>query len=258
MPPVGRRKTHATTPGPATKKAKTSPGTTTAEVQTTEEWTNEFRERKPATLAKVLHDPIYHNGDRLVEPEFMTEARTEARKKVAANAGTKLAEDEAAAIYLYSGHCVCYATNARLRNADATIEPFARLLDAALTKLDNVECTVYRGVGVHFRAMKDIFKKDEIIRSRAFTSTSRSSKKALFFSRKHKDPNHQVKDRTLFIIRCKTGKDISKASKFENETEVLIRPGTPFRVVDIGDLGEHMAKDDHTLYMVTLEEVLDA
>ena len=68
----------------------------------------------------------------------------------------------------------------------------------------------------------------------------------------HKDPNHRVKDRTLFVIRCKTGKDVRKASKL-GEAEVLVRPGTPFRVVDIGNPGKDMAKAGHTLTMVTLE-----
>lgn len=50
--------------------------------------------------------------------------------------------------------------NAGLRDNDklVAIEPFARLLDSALTKLGNVpERTVYRGVGIAFSSIKDRF-----------------------------------------------------------------------------------------------------
>ena len=269
--------------------------TTDAEVKATRTWINDYRAKSPTSLADVLLDLKDDNGKRVVnlndddnDDNELTETATRKHVElVQSNAGDtfnekltadeaaaiqKLTVDEAAAIHLYTGHRVCYDTNTKLQDLKKhdAIEPFARLLNSALANLDDAPpCTVYRGVGVDFTNLtswNSHFKKDNIIRWWAFTSTSRTSNMALKLASSRKNPDNPKEGptsthRTLFIIRCRTGKDIKKLSRFRHEDEVLIRAGTKidkillFRVVDIGDPGKDITKQGSSLTMVTLEEV---
>ena len=142
-----------------------------------------------------------------------------------------LTKDESAAIFLYtmessSDHFNVYSElNTILRLEDRTPLKswfrYLKLIITALLKLPSSPCTVWRAV------RKDLSKKYAEVQEIpwwGFSSctTSIGTLDGIL---------HQPGKRSLFSIECLTGKKIKGHSQFPKEDEVLLLPGTYFKVV---------------------------
>ena len=116
--------------------------------------------------------------------------------------------------------------NSALRNADETelkrLEPYIKVAESGLDQLPNYKGVVYRGVDFNkYPQVLESYKKGEVITEAGFASSS-ATKKASF------------KKDTLMIIESETGKDISFLSNYPNQKEILFKPDTKFKVLDVG------------------------
>ena len=142
----------------------------------------------------------------------------------------KLTKDEAAAVYLYTMEMsedasVYRVLNQTLRAEDrSTVRPwfaYLKLLDSAALKLPEYKGIVWRGVS------KDVtgkFKRGQKITWWSVTSCSKSVDVISSFL--SKSPQS-----TLFNIECSTGKVIAAYTCYPAEDEVILMPGTTFKVV---------------------------
>eukprot|EP00928_Gymnodinium_smaydae_P087288 TRINITY_DN71567_c0_g1_i1.p1 TRINITY_DN71567_c0_g1~~TRINITY_DN71567_c0_g1_i1.p1 ORF type:complete len:469 (+),score=126.74 TRINITY_DN71567_c0_g1_i1:36-1409(+) len=156
--------------------------------------------------------------------------------------------DEAGALNLYTMESDLYPTMNRLLRSKARSDlkpffPFLQLMLLARAKLPSYSGTVWRGVKADLR--KDYVKGSEVYWW-SFSSTTKELSKLtnpMFLGAKG--------TRTIFNIQVLSGSDITRYSIFqgpESEAEVLLYPGTKFRVVDQMDMG-------HKLYQIHLQEV---
>ena len=157
--------------------------------------------------------------------------------------------DEAASITLYTMESELYPTlNSLLRTRDhqqlKPFFPFLKLLMLARAKLPKFQGTVWRGVkGVD---LTEKYPKGKEFYWWAFSSTTKelsalSSEQFL----------GKTGTRTIFNIQLLSGTDIQTYSMFQQEAteaEVLIFPGTKFKVIDSLDTG-------NGFFMVHLLEV---
>merc|ERR1712083_1081524 len=136
-----------------------------------------------------------------------------------------------------------YSTmNARLRCRDRQqlkcFFPFLQLMLLARAKLPKYCGTVWRGVKADLRKQ---YPTDKEVYWWAFSSTT---KKLSTLTNPMFLGTEGI--RTVFNVQLQSGVDIAKYSVFANaEAEVLIYPGTKFKVVDAMDSG-------NGLYMVHL------
>ena len=159
--------------------------------------------------------------------------------------------EESSAIRLYTmewagkdGGSVYTVMNACLRDKERDkMQPwylYLKLLLTALFKLPPVSCQAYRGV--KSKIYQDYLEKKGIVWW-AFSSCTKSIdvlKKETFFG--------QSGDRTLFLLRCSDARDIKAYSAFTTEDEVLVLPGTYFKInghLDSGN-GVHIITLDET------------
>ena len=166
-------------------------------------------ERAIQPLKKVLK-----GADKMLD-EVSRNARLDSMKT--------LKKDEAAAILLYTlewnprEESLYHILNKTLssRDRDRKLEPwllFLRLLLVALSKLPLVEnTTVYRGIP----SLADYSGKQEVTWY-SFTSTSSDEQVARGFCSKKGDAS------TLFVIRVRSGRDLSGLSIYPQEKEVLL------------------------------------
>ncbi|CAF0973190.1 unnamed protein product [Adineta ricciae] len=164
-----------------------------------------------------------------------------------------LTRDEAAAIYLYTlewpsnGISLYTIFNQDLRTKDnSKIKhwlPFLKLLMTAMNKMPSKQLRVYRGL--RGDVSKEYTEGLEFVWASA-TSCSRSINMACnFFA----NSNGEC---VLFQIDVQNGKDISAFSHFKLEEEVLLRPGTRFRVTKKPQLEKI---DSMSVFVVHLQEV---
>ena len=161
-----------------------------------------------------------------------------------------LSKDEAAALYLYTmdmavDACFYRTLNQTLRLEDrALVRPwfaYLKLLDSAVSKLDDVKGTVWRGVD---QDVSKTFKKGQKVTWWSVSSCSRSVNIISTFL-------GEVPQSTLFNIECFSGKSIAPFTGYPNENEVILMPGTTLRVV-ADPLHHHGG-----LNIVHLREILD-
>ncbi|CAF1385445.1 unnamed protein product [Didymodactylos carnosus] len=158
--------------------------------------------------------------------------------------------DESASIMLYSmgwtpeDQCLYIALNATLRSEDREkLMPwlsYLKLLLTALQQLPSERGTVFRGIKSDLR---NEYRKDSTIVWWAFSSSTTSIgvlNEELFLGKEGK--------RTMFAIKCSSGKDIQKHSYFPSENEILLHAATQFKVVDSLDQGDG-------LYIIQLQEI---
>lgn len=156
-----------------------------------------------------------------------------------------LTQDESAAIYLYTmegGNNSFYRSlNKTLRTEDrrAAIPwfPYLKLLDTAFQKLPTVKKNVWRGVPGN---VGNQFKRGQELVWWSVSSCSTD----IDVIKQFLGPKS-----TLFMIECRTGKDISTYTNYPKEREVVLLPGTELRV--IGTLPDA----SNTLHIVHLEEI---
>ena len=142
----------------------------------------------------------------------------------------KLSKDEAAALYLYTMEmsddaCIYRILNETLRVEDRSkVRPwfsYLKLLDSAASKLPNFKGTVWRGVNKDVRQQ---FKKGEKI---TWWSVSSCSTSVDIISSFLGETPHS----TLFNIECFNGKSIAAYTCYPSENEVILMPGSTFKVV---------------------------
>ena len=162
-----------------------------------------------------------------------------------------LSLDESAAICLYSMEwqpyelCLYGVLNAALRLQDhEQLKPwfqFLKLLTTALQRLPSKHLTVYRGV------KSDLH--EQYLRGRVFTWWSFSSCTTSIDVLQSEHFLGVDGARTMFIIECLHGKDVSKHSFFKSENEVMLTPGTQFQVLGCLNQGNNL----HTIQLKEIE-----
>lgn len=175
--------------------------------------------------------------------------RIESAKEHYRNTMDGVTEDESIAIKLYTmswtpfEECLYFALNSVLCSSDRKkLKPwflYLRLLFNGLLRLPTVSDTVYRGVKMHFD--EDFISKKKIVwwRFSSCTQALDVLQQEHFLGKKGA--------RTMFIIKCHSGRDISKHSYFPREEEVLLLPETEFRI------DKHLDQDD--LHIITIQEI---
>ena len=142
--------------------------------------------------------------------------------------------DESASICLYSiewephGQCLSYALNQALRSKDRQkLNPWCLYLKLILTALAHLPSThdrlIYRGIKLDLS--KDYPKGKTFI---WWGFSSCTSSLSVLESRQFIG---KIGLRTMFIIECQSGKDISQHTYFQSEQEILIYPATRFIVI---------------------------
>ena len=110
--------------------------------------------------------------------------------------------------------------NGPLRSKDpaeiAKVEAYIKAASSGLAKMPGWEGISYRGSDLPDEVLAK-YKPGEMVTEEAFTSTA-ATRDAKF------DGNAE------FIIEGRTGRDVSGVSEYENEKEILFRPGTRFEV----------------------------
>ena len=116
--------------------------------------------------------------------------------------------------------------NDALRSKDAeklkAVDPYIKVAESGLEQLPDYKGVVFRGVNLdEYPKVLESYKKGEIVTEAGFTSTS-VTREASF---KRKD--------TMMIIEAESGKDVSFLSDYPNQKEILFRPDTKFKVLDV-------------------------
>ncbi|UJR18189.1 hypothetical protein I4U23_005090 [Adineta vaga] len=166
------------------------------------------------------------------------------------NPSDNLSPDESASVMLYTlswnpeDQSFYYILNAILRGEDKfrlkSWFMYLKLLMTALSKLPSERRFLYRGV------RKDVvqdFSQEKFFFWWTLTSCTTSIKvleSNQFLGKTNK--------RTMFTIDSYTGKDIRKHSMVKKEDEVLLLPGSQFKVIAILDTGNH-------LNMIQIQEI---
>jgi hypothetical protein len=159
--------------------------------------------------------------------------------------------DECASICLYSMEWqpyesgVYYNLNMLLRNRDHEhMKPwfhYLKILLTALHRIPSKRITVFRGVKLN---LLEQYPKGKVFHWWSFSSCTTSVdvlQSEHFFGTEG--------TRTMFIIDCHTGKDVSRYSYFDSENEVLLLAGSRFQVVACLDQGN----DLHTIQLEEIE-----
>lgn len=146
----------------------------------------------------------------------------------------RLTLDESAAIYLYtmqwkegSSESLYYILNESLRSGNnSTMKrwfPYLKLLVTALKKIPSLKTEVWRNLAGDFN--KD-YPQNKSFQWAHVTSCSRDVEQVIKCFWNLNGQN------TLFKINTVNGKNISAYSQFPNELEVVLLPGTRFRVTE--------------------------
>ncbi|CAM4839313.1 unnamed protein product [Rotaria magnacalcarata] len=144
-----------------------------------------------------------------------------------------LSSDEAAAIQLYTmesmplERCVYFILNKTLRTANrrglVPWFPYLKLLLTALWKLPSVRSIVWRGI-------RNVNLSDEYVEGNHYTWWNLSSCTDTLTVMETPQFLGNTGLRTLFSVECENGKDIKDYSYVSNEKEILLPPGTYFKV----------------------------
>lgn len=106
-------------------------------------------------------------------------------------------------------------------------------ITAQLQEVRNFSGTVYRGLTLEKSEISETFKVGRIYRDRGFMSCSKCEVRASKFSCLGVPLSRTEERSIILVIESKSGKDISKFSKYPEEREVLFPPMTGFEVVSI-------------------------
>lgn len=106
-------------------------------------------------------------------------------------------------------------------------------ITAQLQEVRNFSGTVYRGLTLEKSEISETFKVGKVYRDRGFMSCSKDPVRASKFSCLGVPLSRTGERSITLVIESKSGKDISKFSKYPEELEVLFLPMTGFEVVSI-------------------------
>jgi len=166
-----------------------------------------------------------------------------------------LSFDESASVFAYSMESPLYAIiNEALRKEDRNVLqphfPYLRLLLDALNKLPNISALVYRGIKI-----AEISKYEETVSF--YTKKSKDGENTIWWGFSSTTENLEILNsnqflgnsgnRIIFSFTCKKGKNIKSFSAISTEEEILILPGTIFKVIGILHAGNGFT-------MIQLEE----
>ena len=112
-----------------------------------------------------------------------------------------------------------------MRSKDAeklkAVDPYIKVAESGLEQLPNFEGVVYRGIDMNkIPNLSDKYKIGNIVTEEAFTSSS-TVKRGAF------------KRDTFITITSRTGKDVSFLSDFPKQKEILFKPNTKFRILEV-------------------------
>jgi hypothetical protein len=156
----------------------------------------------------------------------------------------QLSTYEKAVIYKYSDDGFANVNEGLRKSNGKSFDEFAKHLDSALANLPDYDGLVYRKVYLtsgELNRYKKALADKKNIREYPFTSTTKSRLIAMTF-----EGTARYKPNCLFRMLSKTGKEIEKIAKFD-EKEVLIRPNTSFKVLEI--------KKELRYTLITMEEI---
>jgi hypothetical protein len=175
-------------------------------------------------------------------------------KERAKNPANGLSIDESASITLYTmewepyTESLYYILNDSLRTEDRQIlKPwflYLKLLFTALSRLPSISHTVYRGVRLQIESEHEKYQAEKVVVWWGFSSCSKIrniSEKDQFLQ--------ETGRRTLFIIDCIKGKDISNHSYFRKEQEILLLPATKLQLIN----NEHQRDGLHVIRLKEIE-----
>lgn len=201
-------------------------------------------------MAKEGDPPVSMNAKNIESAIYGAASHTlglENRKKL-----DGLTRDMAAAIYLYTMDTNFYKIiNALLRDDERDplkpFFPYLKLVMTGLRRLEKQETEVYRGVALPLSLLDgaEHYIPGNVVVWWPFSSSSVSRDvlaDPLFLGTSGK--------RTLFTIKVSTARDIRAYSWKAKENELLILPGTPFKVASVDTVGD--------LTTIHLEEDVDA
>ncbi|CAF1467171.1 unnamed protein product [Adineta steineri] len=196
-------------------------------------------EKVPLVSLKEAIEPIkslLYNADIMVEI-----AKRNSRKPA-----DDLTSDESAAIHLYTMQWpqpneslyTLLNKNLRSKNRETLVSWFCflKLFLTALYKLPSIKSTIWRGVRGNLSSQYDA---DQIWWGASSCTETMKTMEAFVGT---------SGVRTLFTIECINGRSISAHSYFKDENEILLMPGSYFKVVDKWS----PAKD---LYIIHLREM---
>ncbi len=145
-----------------------------------------------------------------------------------------LSLEEAAIIYLYTGHDICFDVNSQLRNhsahLDKDIEEYAKLLNQSLDKLPSFDN------GLVYRDIQNISNAKELIDYYSSNIGKVVCESAFISSHIEYSRWSDVERSVQLIIKTKkdsNGKDLRELSFNSTETEVLFKNNAKFIVVNI-------------------------
>lgn len=159
-----------------------------------------------------------------------------AKEKKAAGDKLGLTFEEMAYAQTYTG-AGYRQVNSQLRHGtiDEPTYEYATRFDRVLDKLPVHRATTYRGTDLT-AAQAAKYEPGKVVVEAAFTSSS-------------KDKSFQNKGDYGFIIKGKTGRDISSVSKYPHEQEILFKKNTAFKVTKV----EPKYNGGKTIYMEEVE-----
>lgn len=114
---------------------------------------------------------------------------------------------------------------------DEDFEKYIKVTNSGLEKLQKYKGSVYRGADLtpeQINEYKKAFKKGEVWTEKGFTSSSMEKQSAF-------------KGSVRYEIISKTGVIIEDLSKFQHEKEVLFKPNTKFKILEIRENNEKIS-----------------
>lgn len=163
--------------------------------------------------------------------------------------GDGLTKDESCSIMLYTmswkpeNQCLYFVLNSILISADRDkLQPwllYLRLLLNGLYRLPSISRTIYRGIKTD---LSQEYIQGKIFVWSTFSSCTRTL--SVLQSEQFLGTNDT---RTMFVIECHTGRDISEHSYFPSEKEVILLAGTQLKV--------NSCLHQNDLHIIELEEI---
>ncbi|MEO8854939.1 MAG: ADP-ribosyltransferase domain-containing protein [Ginsengibacter sp.] len=142
-----------------------------------------------------------------------------------------LTDFEKALIYKYSNDGFRRTNKLLLASRGLDFDDFGMLLYSAISKLPDFNGIVYRKVFLtsgEIGKYSDALKTQNNIIEYPFISTSKFISVAVIW-----EGQTNVNPNSLFVIYTRSGKEIELMSKFTDEKEVVLKPNTQFKVLNI-------------------------
>lgn len=209
---------------------------------------NEYQTEKLVSLRKSLENVSIYMKDL---NEYIQYAEDNCNK----SGRYGLTNNESAAIYLYTiqwnegtYESLYYILNVTLRSGIySKIQlwfPYLKLFSTALNKLPSIKKDLWRNIQGYL--IDDYYRNKQFYWSNVISCSSNIDKIFDNFW------NSNGKN-TLFQINAYNGKNICDYSRFQNEDEVIILPGTKFSVIDQFISNYHF--NGHSIQIIRIQQI---